>query len=56
MVVIGHYMATRRWQQRFCVKFGGVAQGLERCLHKAEAGGSIPPTATKNTLVFPECF
>ncbi len=29
------------------LKYGDVAQGLERCLHKAEVGGSIPPIATK---------
>lgn len=26
--------------------YGGVAQGLEQCLHKAKVGGSNPPAAT----------
>ena len=56
-----HYISTRRKKlsafvsciQQCCVLVkpiihGDVAQGLERCLHKAEVGGSIPPIATEN--------
>lgn len=31
-----------------CVFFGGLAQLVERCPCKAEAGGSNPPTSTKD--------
>lgn len=38
---------TREERSGAFIYFGGVAQWLERGLHKAEVGGSIPPIATK---------